>query len=316
MIRTRIGALGVALACAAVLTVGAAPALAKWSVHNSNDVTQMTSPPGGTEDQTCSDRLVGETGWSVFVSPDTPAPDPLPPGAFTGVNYELWKAPPGFSNMNEAVEEFDPDGNFLGYTFFDLNGDPFPATQVKAFTTAPRVALPQPIPVNGGPPTGDVYVFTAADFDEALSGVAPGDSLGLKPTGGATFLTLTAVDCSTSSGYTFNGFFAPVDNAPIVNVGRAGYTYPVKFSLTDASGAPVSDLGAIEDVQVQRKKCAAICNLPTDRLETSVTGGTSLRYDAATGRFVFKWKTPARGCYKLTVVLADGQSFPALFRLR
>ena len=160
-----------ALSTVSLLVVAASPADAGWRVHNSNDVTQMTAPPGGTEDQTCSDRLVGETGWSVFVSPDEPAPDPLPSSAFTGVNYELWKAPPGFASMNEGVEQFDANGNIVGYSFFDLNGNEFSATQVKAFTTAPRAALAQPIPLNGGPPTGDVYVFTTAPFDEALTGV-------------------------------------------------------------------------------------------------------------------------------------------------
>jgi len=316
MVRTRLTPLGIALSTAALLIVAASPADAVWKVHNSNDVTQMTPPPGGTEDQTCSDQLLGETGWSVFVSPDEPAPDPLPSSAFTGVNYELWKAPSGFASMNEGVEQFDTNGNVVGYSFFDLNGNEFSATQVKAFTTAPRAALAQPIPLNGGPPTGDVYVFTTAEFDEALSGVIPGDTLGLKPTGGATFLDLTAVECAAPPSYTFSGFFAPVDNPSTVNVGRAGRTYPVKFSLADASGATVSDLSAIEDVVVQRKKCAAFCNLPTDRLEVAVSGGTSLRYNAATGRFIYNWKTLSRGCYTLTVVLTDGQSFEALFRLR
>src|SRR5215213_5485848 len=118
MDRTRLAALGVALSTVSLLLVWGSPADARWKVHNSNDVTQMTPPPGGTEDQTCSDSLVGETGWSVFVSPEEPAPDPLPSSAFTGVNYELWKAPAGFASMNEGQEQFDANGNTIGYTFF------------------------------------------------------------------------------------------------------------------------------------------------------------------------------------------------------
>ena len=315
--RTRLTALGLALATASLVVVGAGPALAKWAIHNSIDATQMTPPPGGTEDQTCTDHLQGETGWSTFVAPDVPAPDPLPSAAFGGANYEVWKPPPGFASMNEGVPEFNAEGtSIIGYTFFDLNGNPSSATLIKTFTTAPRTALPEPIPLNGGPPTGDTYVFTTAPFDEPLTGVSPGDSVGLKPIGGATFLNLTAIDCTVATGYTFSGFYAPVDNPPIVNLGKLGKTYPMKFALSDASGATVSDLSAVDQVVVKRTKCASLCNNPTDKLEVAVTGGTSLRFDAATGRFVYNWKAPARGCYIVTVVLADGQSFPAFFRIR
>ena len=315
MTRTRLVAVGASLATVCLVVTWAAPANAGWRVHNANDVTQMTAPPGGTEDQTCSDSLVGETGWSIFVSPEEPAPDPIPSSAFTGVNYELWKPPPGFASMNEGVEQVDSNGNTTGWTFFDLNGDPHPATLIKAFTTANRTALPAPEPINGGPPTRDVYVFTTAPFDEAISGVAAGDVLGLKPTGGAVFIDLSAVDCSTSSGYTFSGFFAPVDNQPTVNVGRIGRTYPVKFALADSSGATVSDLSAVEGVTVQSKKCGAFCKLPHDKLETSVTSATGLSFNTATGQFVYNWKAAATGCYTLTVNLADGQSFSANFRI-
>ena len=145
--------------------------------------------------------------------------------------------------------------------------------------------------------------------------MAAGDVLGLKPTGGAVFIDLSAVDCSTSSGYTFSGFFAPVDNQPTVNVGRIGRTYPVKFALADSSGATVSDLSAVEGVTVQSKKCGAFCKLPHDKLETSVTSATGLSFNTATGQFVYNWKAAATGCYTLTVNLADGQSFSANFRI-
>jgi hypothetical protein len=69
MMRTRLVAVGVALSTTALLVAFATPAEARWKIHNGNDVSQMTPPPGGTEEQTCSDRLVGEAGWSLFVSP-------------------------------------------------------------------------------------------------------------------------------------------------------------------------------------------------------------------------------------------------------
>ena len=159
-------------------------------------------------------------------------------------------------------------------------------------------------------------MFTATDFDEAISGVAPGDVVGLKPTGGATFINLTAVDCTSSPSYTFHGFYAPVDNPPVVNVGRVGKTYPLKFSVTDESGATVSDVAAVQEVTTTRVKCAALCNLPTDKLEVTTSGGPGLSVDPTTGRFVYKWKASSRGCFTVTVVLSDGQSFEAYFRVR
>jgi hypothetical protein len=57
---------------------------------------------------------------------------------------------------------------------------------------------------------------------------------------------------------------------------------------------------------------------PSDAVEQTVSASSSsLRYDAASGRYIYTWKTStswANSCRKLTLVLKDGTSHEATFR--
>ncbi|HZI81113.1 MAG TPA: PKD domain-containing protein [Vicinamibacterales bacterium] len=117
--------------------------------------------------------------------------------------------------------------------------------------------------------------------------------------------------------YGFAGFFAPVDNLPVVNTGAAGRTFPVKWRLATAGGTPVTALSSVASITDAAVACDAS---PADALEEQLLSapGEALHYDAAADQFVYNWKTAkgATGCRLLQVTLADGTKHFARFRLR
>jgi hypothetical protein len=112
--------------------------------------------------------------------------------------------------------------------------------------------------------------------------------------------------------YPWSGFFSPVDNTGTLNTAKAGLAIPVRFSLGGNQPAPVVASGY---PTVQSVTCPA---WPTDAIEETVSAsGSSLKYDAATGQYVYTWKTTkgwANGCRRLTFVFKDGTRQEATFK--
>lgn len=114
--------------------------------------------------------------------------------------------------------------------------------------------------------------------------------------------------------FKFSGFFAPVDNLPVVNRVKAGQAIPLKFSLNGYKGL---------DILSSAASVTANCNTGVaDDIaltETVTAGASTLQYDATTGLYIYVWKTEkpwAGQCRMLTVKLKDDTVHQALFQLK
>jgi len=114
--------------------------------------------------------------------------------------------------------------------------------------------------------------------------------------------------------FTFTGFFAPVDNPPLVNTMKAGSAVPVKFSLGGNRGLAIFAAGYPKSQPI-----ACDSGSPTDSIEETVTaGGSSLTYDATTDQYKYVWKTDKawKGCRQLLLQFTDGTTKTALFQFQ
>ena len=121
----------------------------------------------------------------------------------------------------------------------------------------------------------------------------------------------TTSTATYSVGYTFSGFSQPVDtNAR--NVANSGKTIPLKWRVTDASGAPVTNLTSVS-VTAASLSCAA--GATEDQIEEYASGNSGLQ-NLGNGYYQFNWSTPksyAKSCKTLRLDLGDGIARTASF---
>ncbi|MFL5967133.1 MAG: PxKF domain-containing protein [Gaiellaceae bacterium] len=232
--------------------------------------------------------------------------------------------------------------------FGDADGDHIPniddaqpcQRNTPADTTPPTITVTHVTATNTNNTNGTItFTVRAADAGSGLRSVfctVDGNpAVGLKdatwaaptfsdtftePAAGAHAVVCTAADlayntATASDGvYDFVGFLPPVNNPTTVNTGKAGRTYPVKWQLLGPTGASLGTSNLVTDVKFKAVTCGGFSNDPTDALETTATGATTLRFDGS--QWIYNWATPStKGCYSLFVLLNDGSTRTAYFNL-
>jgi hypothetical protein len=183
----------------------------------------------------------------------------------------------------------------------------------RAPTLAPTVS-PSVVPLGA-------TVTALANAIDAQSGVK---SQGCDPvdtsTPGVHTVRCTATDVADNTAsatatytvaYGFSGYAQPVD-ANARNVAKAGRTIPLKWRVTDAAGAPVTDVASVT-VTASSLSCAA--GTTVDDIEEYASGSSGLQ-NLGNGYYQFNWSTPksyASSCKTLRLDLGDGIARTATF---
>lgn len=113
--------------------------------------------------------------------------------------------------------------------------------------------------------------------------------------------------------YGFSGFAGSVDGDGVLNRAKAGQTIPLKWSLHDANGAPVTGLMSAK-VSTVSTDCTSGAGI--DPVEEYASGSSGLQ-NLGGGNHQFNWKTPkayAGTCKTLQLTLGDGTVYTAQFQ--
>jgi hypothetical protein len=131
----------------------------------------------------------------------------------------------------------------------------------------------------------------------------------------------TTLNGSYTIKYRFDGFLQPINDTAhqvgaSTSVFKAGSTVPAKFVVRKADGTPVQL--PIAPVWLTPVKGSAM-SAPVDEAaySTSADSGTTYRYDATAGQYIYNWKTGAGGNYwRIGVKFDDGQTYYVNIGLR
>jgi hypothetical protein len=111
----------------------------------------------------------------------------------------------------------------------------------------------------------------------------------------------------------FDGFFAPVVNSGL-NKAKAGQTVAVKWRVTDANGAGISDPSHFVSLTSSVSNCGNVGDSVTQDV-TDTAGASGLQY-LGSGNWQYNWKTRKdyTGCRLMVLKLIDGSTHTAEFK--
>lgn len=217
--------------------------------------------------------------------------------------------PAGYTLLGQQVDITAPSGtasNPLSLVFF-LDASIIPTGEDETTIVVLRNGVPVPNcdPFSSGVADPDPCVYFRYKTFE-------GDIVLAIYTSAASHWNFSAAPVFN---YVFNGFFAPVDNLPILNVAKAGSAIPVKFGLGGYQGLGIFAPG----YPISHPASCDAAGTP-DVIETTVTaGGSGLSYAAGADRYTYVWKTSkswAGSCRQLVVKLVDGSYHYANFKFK
>ena len=149
--------------------------------------------------------------------------------------------------------------------------------------------------------------------------------------GDANFLPAQATATEVVQPYGFTGFLSPLNGTESYSgSANLGNAVPVKWQLTDASGAAFGVLSSAKSLRAVFTGGLTGGTCPVSSTGQSfvlysptigATGGSTFRYDSSGNVFIFNWDTSfvqsgGVGCYTLVLDLADGTTKRTSLNLR
>jgi hypothetical protein len=150
-----------------------------------------------------------------------------------------------------------------------------------------------------GPSSGTLTLATntAGPHSVAVTGGTTKDKVGN--------LSAASNACDYAVSFIFAGFTTPVDNNGVLNGANSGQAIPLKWTLKDFNGAPVTTLTSV-NVTAVTLTCAR--GATADQIEEYAAGVSGL-INQGGGAYQFNWKTPtsyASSCKTLRLDLGEG----------